>query len=103
MLYVRWILVIAVMILIVVFAIQNMEDTVVIKLWKYQTVPLSAIIVIGASFLMGNLVWIVIMVVQHYRLKKDLRQVSRENAVLKDELANLRNISIDDAIKTEEE
>lgn len=102
MLVVRWILIMAVLLLVILFSYQNMDQSVIVKFWHYQTKSLPVIVVMFASFACGLFVWFVVALVQNLRLKKSVRVLQNMNNKLEQELANLRNISIDESIKPEE-
>lgn len=102
MLVIRWILILIVLLLVIVFAIQNMDQSVVVKFWQYQTKSLPLFVVMSASFAFGIFVWFLVSLVQNLRLKRNVRVLHNKTNKLEQELANLRNISIDENIKPEE-
>lgn len=102
MLVIRWILIMVVLLLVILFSYQNMDQSVVVKFWQYQTRSLPLIVVMFASFASGLCVWFLVSLIQNLRLKKNVRVLQNKTNKLEQELANLRNISIDENIKPEE-
>ena len=98
MLLIRWLLLLVVILLVVWFAFQNFEDTVVVRFWLYQSKPLPVFVVIFIAFLTGNIVWFFKTAMQNLQLKKTNKAMLKENVALKQELSNLRNISIEDNV-----
>ena len=103
MLLIRWLLLLIVILLVVWFAYQNIEDTVVVKFWQYQSKALPVFVVLFIAFMAGNIVWFFKTSMQSFQLKKSFKALQKENSVLKKELANLRNISIEENVEEEGE
>ncbi len=103
MLLVRWLLLLIVILLVVWFAYQNFEDTVVVRFWQYQSKALPVFVVIFISFLAGNIVWFFKTAMQSFQLKRAHKSLQKENDTLKKELSNLRNISIEDTVEEGDE
>ena len=82
--------------LIIYFAIQNTEATVVVKFYKWQSVDLPLWVVMYLSFAAGILTWLIVSIVRIVKLKGDMRKLKKNNKRLQDELNRLRNVAIEE-------
>jgi uncharacterized integral membrane protein len=93
---IRWILGALFVLLIIWFAMQNTEATVVVKFIKWQTVGLPLWVVMYLSFAAGVLTWLIVSVIRVVALKNETRKVKKENKRLQEELNRLRNVSVEE-------
>lgn len=99
----KWLGVAILLILLLGFAIQNLEQQVDIVLifWHFQDVPL--IVVILEAFIIGMLVWFIIAFVNEMRLRSQLRGISRDRDELSRELQTLRNLPLEEGEEEKED
>lgn len=93
---VRWIIGTILVLLIIGFAIQNTDVDVVVKFYKWQSLPLPLWVVMYLSFAGGVLTWLVVSIIRIMLLKGETRKVKKENKRLREELNRLRNVSIEE-------
>jgi uncharacterized integral membrane protein len=92
----RWILVIAVMIIILWFALQNQEPIRVNIGEKSYELPLYFHYFI--AFVAGLLVWFIVSAFQILQVKSELRLCQTEKKRLQEELNALRNLPVEESI-----
>ena len=96
---VRWVSILAVIILAILFIWLNSEqlaNIVTVNFWKFQTeTPLF--LALFVAFIFGALVWFPVAIIQYLQIKAELRSLRKENNRLQKELGDLRNISIDES------
>ncbi len=92
----RWILVLAVFILALWFGFQNNNQIVDVRFWKYQATDVPLVMALFVSYILGAMTWFVIAIVQYLQIKAEVLSVKREKVKLERELANLRNMSIEE-------
>ena len=90
------ILIIVFLILSIVFALFNMEQTVSVNFfrWQYPVLPLVGYLYI--FFFMGLMIGLAISGIELFKLKNDIVRLNKENKRVKLELDNMRNASIDE-------
>lgn len=93
---IRWIVGALLVIVVIGFAMQNADETVVVKLLMWQSINLPIWIVMYAAFAVGILFWLVVSIYQILSLKSTNRKSLKEIKKLKDELDRLRNVSVED-------
>jgi len=85
------------------FAMLNSSETASVVLWPgrlvFYDVPL--VLLLFEAFVIGAVVWFFVSVFHEVGLRATIRRLKRENADLNQEIAGLRNISLD-GIETEE-
>ncbi|MBN2012923.1 LapA family protein [candidate division KSB1 bacterium] len=95
-----WILRSFVMVVMLLFLIyfgaENSTQTVYVKFIKWRSPEMQLWMVMYISFAVGVLVWFFTSVFKVWQLKNDIRKLNKESVVLKRELDNLRNISIEE-------
>jgi len=93
---VRWVLIALLILIILGFALQNQQQTVSVKIlnWKSPVLPLYIFLYI--SFGAGLLFWVLISMLNMFKLKGEIHQLQRENRKARDELNRLRNASIEE-------
>ncbi|MFQ5706973.1 MAG: lipopolysaccharide assembly LapA domain-containing protein [bacterium] len=95
---VKWVLAVAVILLILLFALQNSGQQVDVVLWsiiwqwKFQAVQLW--MVIYTSFGLGVLFWLVVSIFQVFQLKTEIRRLKKANLEMQHELDSLRNLPL---------
>ena len=98
---IRWIVGALLVITVIGFAMQNADETVVVKLLMWQSINLPIWIVMYAAFAVGILFWLVVSIFQILSLKSTNRKSLKEIKKLKAELDRLRNVSVEDVIPVE--
>ncbi|GAB4177758.1 MAG: hypothetical protein Kow00108_13370 [Calditrichia bacterium] len=76
--------------------VQNAIDQVTLRffIWKWEGVRLFVVLLGSAA--VGALVGLLFSAMSMIRLKSDYRKIVKENKNLKEELDNLRNVSLDE-------
>ena len=96
---IKWIVGAILTVLVIGFAMQNMEVSVPLKFWKWQTInDLPLWVVLYSSFVAGMLFWLVVSIIQMVGIRSENRKLSKEMKKLKDELNRLRNVSVDETV-----
>lgn len=93
---IRWVFVLALMVVLLWFSLMNLDQFVTITFWNYQLDEVPMIMALFVSFILGALVWFMIALVQILQLKAEMHSMRKENSKLQRELADLRNISIEE-------
>jgi len=93
---IRWVFVLLIMVILLWFSLQNLDQFVTIKFWKYQVVDVPMIMALFVSFIIGALVWFLVALFQMLQVKTEMHGIRRENSKLQRELADLRNMSIEE-------
>ena len=93
---VRWILIFILIVILLYFGAANIDQKVTITFWNYQVVDLLLVMALLVAFLLGAFVWFIVAAFQIVQIKNEMRGVRRENSRLKKELADLRNLSIEE-------
>ena len=76
---VRWILIALIVLVILAFAIYNMEQTVYVKFLKWQSANLPLVLFLYLSFAFGMLFWVVVSAFNILKLKNQIHRLQREN------------------------
>ncbi len=94
----RWVASAIIILAVLGFALQNNAQTVqvVFLQGKWMSPPLPLWVVIYLSFGAGVLFWLLVSIFQVFQLKGEIRRIRRQNANLKKELDDLRNVSIEE-------
>ncbi|HOX86822.1 MAG TPA: lipopolysaccharide assembly protein LapA domain-containing protein [bacterium] len=95
---IKWLLIAAVVILIIGFAMQNTTQRVAVQFYQYRSIELPLWVVMYASFVAGLLFWLVVSIGRIVSLKRQLHKQHKESKNLRLELDSLRNASIDDSV-----
>jgi uncharacterized integral membrane protein len=84
------------------FAMLNSDASATVKLWPgviFYDVPL--VLLLFEAFVIGAIVWFVVSIFHEVTLRAAVRKLKRENADLHQEIAGLRNISLDEIDREE--
>lgn len=95
---IKWILLLAVILLVIFFAGENAEQEVQINFWGWQSAPLLVWQVMFISFACGMIVWLGVSIIRIIQLKNEIRGLKKENTKLRDELDHLRNVTIEEDV-----
>ncbi len=94
---VRMLLFLILVIVVTGFAMLNSSERASVVVWPgsvaYYDVPL--VLLLFEAFVLGAVVWFVVSVFHEVGLRGVIRRLKRENADLNQEIAGLRNISLD--------
>ena len=98
----KWLGIAILLILLLGFSIQNLDQTVDVDLlfWSFQDVPLISVIFV--TFIVGMMVWFVIAMVNELKLRAELRQTHRQRDELRGELQAMRNMPFEEPEEEEE-
>ena len=92
----RWIVGALLVIAVIGFAMQNADQTVVIKVLMWQSMNLPLWVVMYVAFAVGLLFWLLVSIFQILSLKSANKRNLKEIKKLKQELDRLRNVSVED-------
>jgi len=92
----RWILGALLIIIILGFALQNQDQTVSVKIIKWQSPVLPLYFFLYISFGAGILTWVIASALNILKLKGDILKLQKENRKTRDELNRLRNANIEE-------
>jgi len=95
---VRWILILLLLLFLLYFSILNNDQFVTVKFWKYQIPNVPLIMTLFVAFVVGAVSWFLVAVIQFIQTKTEMRGLRRENMRLQKELADLRNMSIEEDV-----
>lgn len=95
---VRWILGALIIIIVLGFALQNQDQTASVVIINWQSPVLPLYIYLYFAFGSGLLFWALISIFNVLKLKGSTLKLQRENKKLREELAKLRNVDIDDPV-----
>lgn len=98
----RWILGALLIIIILGFALQNQDQTVAVKIIKWQSPVLPLYFFLYLSFGAGLITWVIVSALNILKYKGDIMKLQRENRKIREELNRLRNISIEDEVEATE-
>lgn len=102
MLIFRWILGAILIIIILGFALQNQDQTVSVKIIKWQSSVLPLYFFLYLSYAAGVLTWVIVSAFSLIKQKGDIYKLQRENRRIRDELSRLRNAGIEDEMEATE-
>jgi len=91
-----------IMVLLLGFAIQNLEQKVEVVLYKWHFTQVPLILVMFESFVVGVLILFIFTVVHDLQMRRELRRQRGEVKRLKEELSSLRNIPFEEETPKEE-
>jgi len=95
---VRWIVALAVIVLLLVISWLNLDQMLMVlsfTFWNYK-IETPVIMALFAAFIVGAVVWFPFAIVQFIQSKSEIRTLRKENSRLQKELGDLRNISIEE-------
>jgi len=96
---VKWIIGSILIVVIILFAMQNSSVMVSVRFWQWETAGKMPLwIVMYISFAAGMFFWVFVSIFQMLSLKSENRQVRKELKKLRSELDRLRNVAVDDMI-----
>ncbi len=93
---VRWILIALLILIVLGFALQNQDQTVSVRILKWQSPILPLYLFLYVSFGAGLLFWVLISALNAIKMKGEIFKLNRENRKIRDELNRLRNVTIED-------
>ena len=95
----RWILVAVVIVLILLFSLQNQEQqvSVFIGTWESPEIPLYFALFI--AFVIGLFVWFLVATFQILKVKSELKSCQRGMKSLQEELTALRNLPLEESVE----
>lgn len=91
-----------IMVLLLGFAIQNLEQKVEVVLYKWHFTQVPLILVMFESFVVGVLILFIFTAVHDLQMRRELRRQRGEVKRLKEELSSLRNIPFEEETPKEE-
>jgi len=91
-----------IMIVVLAFALQNLEQRTVVRFWSWQSAELPLILFLFEAFVVGMLVWFLVAIFHELQLRSEIRHIRKENKKLKTELTALRNLPLEEE-ETEEQ
>ena len=98
---ISWLFALIAIAVVMFFGFLNSNKVVVLDFfwWEIETQLVLALLV---AFLVGIVSWFPVAVVQYFKSQAELKKIRRENSRLQKELAELRNISIEEGEKIRE-
>jgi uncharacterized integral membrane protein len=94
----RWIVLAILIIAVIGFAMQNTDQYVSVQFITLQSIQLPLWVVMYASFAVGVLFWLVVSIFHIFSLKRENRKREKELKKLRQELNQLRNVSVEDTV-----
>lgn len=91
-----------IMVLLLGFAIQNLEQKVEVALYKWHFTQVPLILVMFESFVVGVVILFIFTAVHDLQMRRELRRQRGEVKRLKEELSSLRNIPFEEEPPKEE-
>jgi uncharacterized integral membrane protein len=91
-----------IMVLLLGFAIQNLEQKVEVVLYKWHFTQVPLILVMFESFVVGVVILFIFTAVHDLQMRRELRRQRGEVKRLKEELSSLRNIPFEEETPKEE-
>lgn len=92
----RWFFIAVIMILVLAFAIQNLDQRTVVRFYKWESAELPLILFLFEAFVLGLLVWFLVAVFHELQLRSEIRHIRKENRKLQAELTALRNLPLEE-------
>jgi uncharacterized integral membrane protein len=97
----RWLFIAVIMIVVLAFALQNLEQRTIVRFWNWQSSELPLILFLFEAFVVGLLVWFLVAIFHELQLRSEIRHVRKENKKLEAELKALRNLPLEEEETTE--
>jgi uncharacterized integral membrane protein len=97
---VRWVIIALLILIVLGFALQNQEQTVSVRILRWQSPVLPLYLFLYLSFGAGLLFWVLISALNTIKLRGEIFKLNRENRKIREELNRLRNVSIEDDIES---
>ena len=97
---VRWILIAVVIVLILLFSLQNQEQRVSVNIGYWTSPEIPLYFALFVAFVIGLVVWLIVASFQILQLKSRIKSHRRENKKLQDELTALRNLPLEETEET---
>jgi hypothetical protein len=85
------------------FSIENSVQKVSIEFWKYRLTDVPMVLALFVSFILGVTAWFLYSIIQILQIKTEVRGLRRKNQHLSKELADLRNMSIEEFVPDDRE
>jgi uncharacterized integral membrane protein len=98
----RWLFIAIVMILVLAFALQNLEQRTVVRFYTWETVELPLILFLFEAFVVGLIVWFLVAIFHDLQLRSEIRRIRKENKKLRSELTALRNLPLEEEQSAQE-
>ncbi|KPL20005.1 MAG: hypothetical protein AMJ92_00740 [candidate division Zixibacteria bacterium SM23_81] len=98
----RWLFIAIVMILVLAFALQNLEQRTVVRFYTWESVELPLILFLFEAFVVGLIVWFLVAIFHDLQLRSEIRRIRKENKKLRSELTALRNLPLEEEENTQE-
>lgn len=95
---IRWTIIVAVVIAIIGFSLQNQEEKVVIHIGTFTTSEMPLYFALYLAFSLGLVVFLLVSIYNLLQLRTEIARHRRDNRKLKEELDRLRNISIEEEV-----
>jgi uncharacterized integral membrane protein len=99
---IRWLVTIFFILLVLLFAIQNQEQEVSVRLLNWQSSTLPLYLFIYIAFATGIAFWFLFSAAYLLKLKGRERKIQKENKKIKEELNRLRNANIEEELEPTE-
>lgn len=97
----RWIVSAVIILLILGFALYNMDQTVSVTFLKWKSPVLPLWFFLYISFGAGMLFWVAVSALNALKLKRENRSLERQYKKVKNELDRLRNVGIEEEMEPE--
>lgn len=94
---IRWILVAVVIVLILLFSLQNQEQRVSVHIASWESPEIPLYFALFIAFVIGLFVWFIVAAFQIMRVKSELKSCLRVNRKLQEELTALRNLPLEES------
>ena len=92
---IRWAFIAIIIIVVLGFSLQN-TDKVTVKVLSYQYMDVPLFLVIYVAFCFGIFVYLLVAVFHQLQLRSEISHLRRDNRKLRQELDNMRNLSLGD-------
>lgn len=98
----RWLFIAIVMILVLAFALQNLEQRTVVRFYTWESAELPLILFLFEAFVVGLIVWFLVAIFHDLQLRSEIRRIRKENKKLRSELTALRNLPLEEEESAQE-
>jgi uncharacterized integral membrane protein len=92
----RWLFIAIVMIMVLAFALQNLEQRTVVRFYTWESAELPLILFLFEAFVVGLIVWFLVAIFHDLQLRSEIRRIRKENKKLRSELTALRNLPLEE-------